>query len=126
MQSIKTATAFFREANGKRVSKTVSGIPTIEDTESMIEKVTRQLAEQGCEDIEVKTDRITFGRQFVMLPKIARESFGVLQVRSRDYTFTSQDSTAVYGEKKGATVEFGKLVKTYPNGMRVVFEILEA
>jgi len=126
MNAITSAAAFFRAAQGKSIRKTVTGVDTIETWEERKADIIRQLREQGCEDIREDDKALMFGNQFIMKPKLRAEEVGELLIRSADYGFVSANyPKPVWGDKKGAKMEGGRLVKEYPNGMKVAFEILE-
>ena len=116
-----SAKEWFKNANGKRVEKFVMGVQTVEDWDDMIKFYESHLVDQGVDpklEMEVSDNGIEFSNgQFVMKPKMERHSLGVLTVRSKDYYFKKDgDSSLVYGEKKGAKVVDGDLVKAYDWG----------
>ena len=123
-----SAAAWFRVTNGKRVRKTVEGVSTVEAWPVELAELEATLQTQGLRytiDPESGTVNLADGR-FIMAPKIKALAFGTLNVRSADYTFTDEAELVkrpIYGDKKGATVEGGALVKRYPNGMVVRFEV---
>lgn len=121
----KSAAEFFRAANGREVIKRVEGAACVEDWPAMLESYRAQLDKQGAvegKDYRVNDDGIVCGMQFIMKPKRQRESRGIMTVRSADYAVPNESGNLVWGEKKGATVEGGRLIKQY-DGWRVTFEI---
>ena len=123
-----SATEWFKNANGKRVEKFVTGTKTVEDWDDMIKFYESHLVAQGVDpktEMTVTDNGIEFSNgQFVMKPKMERHSTGVLTVRSRDYHFKGdgKDLCLVYGEKKGSKVVDGNLVKVYDWGI-VTFKV---
>lgn len=128
MNAITSAAAFFRASAGKQVRKSVAGVATIEDWPRNVELARIQLAAQGCPESDIKEDDkgLTWPGGFLMKPKFRKEETGTLQVRSADYGFQSEHyPKPVWGDKKGSTIEDGKLVKRYDHGLVVTFEILD-
>lgn len=125
----KSAAAFFRAANGQRVTKRVTGVPTWEDWNDECATIKRQLIEQGCkpDDIIITDDKLSVSstNQLLLRSKLRAVETGVLTVRSSDYHFLPDGAERpVYGDKKGAKVApNGALVKEYANGMKVTFEL---
>lgn len=129
--TITTAAAWFRAAQGKVIRKTVSGVQTLESWPEYVESVKANLIAQGCEASNIVVDddglRILSTGQFVMRPKFRACQLGALLIRSADYAFIADDDAEarkVFGDKKGATIEAGNMIKRYPSGMTVQFEIV--
>lgn len=127
---MKSAKDFFTAANGKRVEKRVTGALTIEGWPAFLEGTIANLHAQGCKPEDIVVDdtglRIRSTGQFIMIPKLKALEQGVLTVRSADYHFLPDGSERpVYGDKKGAKVADGALIKRYPDGMEVTFRIIE-
>lgn len=125
---MKSAKDFFAAANGKRVEKRVTGVLTIEAWPEWLAGTIAHLIDQGAKPEDIVTDdkglRIKSSGQFVMRPKFRALETGVFTARSADYHFLPDGTqNPVYGDKKGAIVENGALVKRYPNGMEVTFRI---
>jgi len=131
MQSINSASQFFKVANGARVRKTCEGVPTIDMWPDMVANIRQQLLEQGASesDIEETPDKIAIGAQYWRKPAMVAREVGKLLVRSKDYAFTPEcgrtHGRPIYGDKTGSTIENGKLVKRYDNGLTVTLEILD-
>ena len=124
---MKSAAEFFRAANGARVRKTVEGVLTVEGWPAWLEGVVENLKAQGAsegKDYKIDDSGLTVGNRFVLKPKLRALELGTLKVRSADYGFQPDGSdNLVWGDKKGATVEGGELIKRYPNGMIVRFSL---
>lgn len=102
--------AHLKAMDGQKVIMRVTGIPTIEDMDTMRQQLKDLLvannipAEQLAED-----DRkfyIKDSTQFWMKPKLKAVTQGTLKVRSKDYLFIEDGKTedsALYGDKKGLT-----------------------
>lgn len=126
---MKSASEFFRAANGARVRKTVTGVLTADAWPEWISATVSNLKAQGATEgkdftVDDKGLQMADGR-FVLKPKLRAEQTGTLLVRSADYGFTADGTdTPVWGDRKGATVDGSALVKTYPNGMVVRFELI--
>jgi hypothetical protein len=125
-----SAKAWFAAAIGRRVEKRVTGVLTLESWDAWLSDTIASLKAQGAADADIVSDEsgltVKSTGQFVLKPKLRALERGTLNVRSADYGFTPDGSDRpVYGDKKGAIVEGGKLVKRYPNGMVVTFETLE-
>lgn len=126
-EAITSAAAFFRAANGKRVTRTAEGMATAETWEASKAEATRQLLAQGCpaDKIEERDGALHWPGGFLLKPKYNGTVAGVFHVRSADYTFTPDGhARPIYGEKKGARVEGGALVKDIGNGARYVYRII--
>lgn len=127
MTSYASAAAFFRDAHGRKVIKRVTGAMTVETWDATLAESLRQLREQGCPEDKIKVDDIglQYPGGFLMRPKEYAESVGRMTVRSADYIFAAPDGRNIYGDKKGAKVEGSQLVKEYPDGRRITFEIAD-
>lgn len=126
---IKSRKQFIEQSKGKTILKEVSGVPTVEDWPEMKATILKQLKEQGCpdSDIEERNGCLYFGNQYISIPKFKRSEKGTLVFRSKDYYFTpgSNESESCFGDLKGLKIENGCAVKSYSNGLRIVFSIIE-
>ncbi len=118
-QTITSAAAFFKAANGRRVTRTAHNMATSENWPERAADIRAQLLAQGCPEERVKEDDsgIHWGSGFVLKPKHAKTVTGAWVTRSNDYTFLPDGQTEkVYGEKKGATIQGGALRKETHGG----------
>jgi hypothetical protein len=128
MTQFASAAAFFRAANGQRVIKTVEGVVTVESWPAHVAAIIAKLEAQGAtegRDYTLDSDglKLADGR-YVRAPRFRDREVGKLAVRSADYTFLADGAKdPVYGDKKGATIENGALVKRYPSGLVVRFQL---
>lgn len=125
MPAITSAAAFFRAANGKTVIRR-QNIKTIEGWPEVVADIRRQLLEQGCRERDIVEDDagIRWPGAFAMKPKVPAVSRGRFTVRSGDYIFQPEGTDEKwFGDKKGATIDNGRLVKEFPDGRRITFEI---
>lgn len=125
--TITSAAAFFRAAHGQRVTRTMEGGATLEQWAERVQEVTAQLLAQGCppEKIEERDGALHWPGGFLLKPKHPSTISGTWCTRSADYTFTpdGDDARPIYGEKKGARVEAGALVKDIGNGARYIYRL---
>ena len=138
---LKSAAEFFRQADGKQVEKQVTGIRTVEDWPKMVEQAHKWAEENGYTQVpagtvlqenqySVSEDQYEIFRSagqvlFVRKPAAYGTETGIMTVRSADYIFTSdQTGKHLYGDKKGAKIVDGKLVKDMGNGGTVTYRIL--
>lgn len=130
-QQFTSAAAFFAAANGKRVRKVVTGVATAADWPAIRDNIVSQLLAQGCAAADIIEDetclKVRTTGQFWMRPKVVGDECGVLTVRSADYGFTPEcgrtNGKPIMGDKRGAKIEGGSLVKRYDNGMIVTLTI---
>lgn len=127
MDKITSAAAFFRAANGKRVTRTAHGMATLETWPERVEDVKAQLLAQGCAADRITIDEggIHWPGGYILKPKHGKAVTGLFITRSADYTFTPEgEDRPIYGNKKGATVVGGALIKEIGNGARYEYRIV--
>lgn len=125
---INSAASFFRAANGKKVIKYVEGALTIESWDDTVENCKQQLIAQNCpvDKIIINESGLQYPGGFIMKPKESAKAIGTMQIRSSDYGFKADNAESiVWGDKKGAKIVNGNLVKEYDNGRKIIFEIME-
>jgi len=112
---MKSAAEFFRLAHGKKVIRFIEGRPCLDTWEQDKERIKASWMAQGASPSEITEDasgNLKCRSSFVLVPKQMKEEVGAFEVRSGDYIFTpDRTGTKVYGEKKGAKVIDGFLVK---------------
>lgn len=118
-------TQWFKAAHGKKVRKTVSGVPTKEDIPAIVANMKEQLLAQGAklEDIKITDKDVSIGGQFWLLPAFEKEVIAIFTTRSKDYIHNN-----TYGNKTDATIDQnGNMVKRIPHTQDglITFEILE-
>lgn len=131
--------AYLRAMNNKPVIMRVSGIPTVEDIDTMRSELKALLLKNNIPDDRLDEDDVKFfvkgGTQFWMKPKLKREQRGTLKVRSKDYLFIpdgKDESQALYGQKKGLLyspdqIKVEKVANPNPNiGGLISYEIADS
>lgn len=131
--------AYLRKMNGQRVRCLVTGIPTIEDIDNIRETLKATLMKEGIPVEQLQEDEGKFfikdGTQFWLKPKLYRESYGELIVRSKDYIYIREGKTienGLHGSKSGflyhpEMIKVEKPLGTSPrdNGL-ISFELVES
>ena len=117
-KNMATIKQWFEQANGKTVKKEIYGVACAEDWPEISAQYKKELSSKGIQ-FEETDYGIEFGNQYIVKPKLKKETTGVITVRSKDYIIND-----VYGDKKGSSIIDGNLVKQYDNGMVVTISIL--
>jgi hypothetical protein len=107
----KTAAAWFRAADSKRVTATAHGILTVEQWPDYRARVIAHLIDTGQVEASAvfEDDRqgnllLPGSAQIIRKPKMRRVRSGLLEVRSKDYILHMEDGKTSYGDKKGAKI----------------------
>lgn len=138
MSTIKSAAAWFRAADHKKVRKTVHNLMTVEQWEAELETIIADIIRSNTLAGNTLTrDMITEdsdgnlhfegSNQVLFKPKLHAEEVGVMEVRSKDYIFRRMGREEIFGDKKGCTVDAdGNLIKALPhaNGAYIRYSIL--
>lgn len=125
---ITSAAQFFREAQSRVIIKRVVGnVLCIEEWPEYVAGVRANFDKQGAvegKDYTIDDQGIQCGAQFVLKPQRHRLQEGTLETRSVGYMFMPLGAdTGTWGERKGAKIVDGKLVKDYGT-YQITFEII--
>jgi hypothetical protein len=131
--AIKSKSAFFKEANGKRITRTQVGGLTLDDWDDFTQDAIKQLKAQGCPDEQIKLDDtgLSFGIQFISKPTTKRSIEGSLNEHGDfvlfKYKADNGETRSTRFNKKDAELHNDddgvRLVVKVNNNTSIVYEI---
>lgn len=109
-----TMTAVKAALHGKRVTRTVEGLATTDDIDTLRTQFKARLAQSNIPPEQFQEDDKKFfikdGIQYVMKPKLKKQATGIIEFHSKDYTFTDDEPR----EHVGKVPSFGLLKGLIP------------
>lgn len=96
-------TAVKRNLHGKRVSRTVEGLLTTSDLDTMRTNILNSMARENIPaSALVETDNkfeLLNSTQFWMKPKLKKNAQGTIEFKSADYAFTDDEPHPIHGQQ---------------------------